>query len=356
METPDDLRMRIAQGRMGMGGGSTGTTTDSTAPPSDGTNSSTTPGPKAKPATETLASRVGALSDEVDFPGFVAGLVHGTFDAMLDASIRQMEAFADLVSAVAKTVDEFTRDNVSRGQAIDTLADKYPTDLVRVSSPGDGSPAKLQARQVSDDGEVPSPEWLADYDLAGQELTDELIENQLIPAARRRVGEGRLQTLATMVLLGMNRVVVKDGTISAKVRFRAAARDTALVNYAVSQEPPQEQWATRGSAMYAPPSTMISTVNANVQTDTDLKAELFGEVRINFVSETLPLDRFVDAAKMSLLQGNARVPKAPAVTSGATVPASAPALPPALPPASTPPATTPPAPPPVTPPNAGGPR
>src|ERR1700756_3919787 len=43
-------------------------------------------------ATETLAARTGALVNEVDFPGFVAQLVHGTFDAIVDASIRQMES------------------------------------------------------------------------------------------------------------------------------------------------------------------------------------------------------------------------------------------------------------------------
>jgi hypothetical protein len=122
-----------------------------------------------------------------------------------------------------------------------------------------------------------------------------------------------------MVRLGMNRVVVKDGTIAAKVRFRAAARDTASVNYAVSQEPGRPTWGERGNATYAPPATMISTVNANVQADTELKADLIGEVRINFVSETLPLDRFVDPARLALLQGNARVPSA---VTGA--PASAP--------------------------------
>src|SRR6185369_8010640 len=50
-------------------------------------------------ATETIGRRAGALSDELDFPEFVASLVHGTFDAIVDSSIRQMESFADLVSA-----------------------------------------------------------------------------------------------------------------------------------------------------------------------------------------------------------------------------------------------------------------
>ena len=47
--------------------------------------------PKEK-ATDALGRRAGALSDEIDFPAFVASLVHGTFDAIVDSSIKQMEA------------------------------------------------------------------------------------------------------------------------------------------------------------------------------------------------------------------------------------------------------------------------
>src|SRR5258708_9302709 len=74
---------------------------------------------KTQAATETIAARAGALSDEIDFPAFVAGLVHGTFDAIVDATIRQMEAFADLVSAVAKDVDQFTPQNVTTNHVRD---------------------------------------------------------------------------------------------------------------------------------------------------------------------------------------------------------------------------------------------
>ena len=199
-------------------------------------------------ATETLAARAGALSDEIDFPAFVSGLVHGTFDAMVNASIRQMETYADLVSTVAKGTEDFTRDNVSREQVIDWLSERYPKDLVRdVPLDGSGEPQLLPRAAAGDeDGEERSPAWLADYDLAEEPLTPELIEEELIPAARRHVGENRLKSLATMVLLGLNRIVVKDGTISARVRFRAAARDSAKVAYASGQEPGAPSWGERG--------------------------------------------------------------------------------------------------------------
>jgi hypothetical protein len=294
------------------------------APAAPETGAAAPSGPRVA-ATESIASRAGALSDEVDFPSFVAGLLSGTFDAVVDATIRQIEEFASLVSAVAKDVDSFTRDNVTPNQVRDSLAEKHPADLV-LDVPAEGEP-RIRVRAVGEDDEPRTPAWLADYGLPGEELTDELVEEQLVPAARRVVGENRLQMLATMVLLGMNRVVVRDGTISARLRFRAAARDSASVAYAVGQDPGGQAWGTRGSATYDQHSTMVSTVGVNVQSDSDLKVELFGQVEINFSSETLPLDRFVDSARMTLLQRNAKWEAGAGPVAAATIPATAPVAP-----------------------------
>ncbi|HMJ92707.1 MAG TPA: hypothetical protein VK472_01270 [Allosphingosinicella sp.] len=283
---------------------------------------------KREAATESIGRRAGSLSDEIDFPEFVASLIHGTFDAMVDSSIRQMEAFGDLIAAVAKPVEQFRDENVTANQARDWLVAQHPADLqmVRDSS---GFGLQPRPRPESEEEEPAAPTWLADYGLADEELTPELIEESLVPAARDRIATDRMQTLATMVMLGLNRIIVKDGTIAARLRFRAAAADHAKVDYAVSDDaaggaPPASSWATRGSTAYAAPSTKVSTVGVNSQTDSDLKAELFGEVKINFASETLPLDRFVDDAKRVLLERAAR----PVLPAPVPAPAATPAPPP----------------------------
>jgi hypothetical protein len=92
---------------------------------------------------------------------------------------------------------------------------------------------------------------------------------------------------------------------------------------------------------------MVSTIGVNVQANTELNAELFGEVRINFVSETLPLDRFVDSARLALVQKNSKSAHAAAGPANPPAPpsAAAPAVaapPPAVvapPAAAAPPAT-----------------
>lgn len=283
------------------------------------------PAPKP-PATEALAGRAGALVNEIDFPGFVAGLVHGTFDAIVDASIRQMESYSGLVAAVAKTVDQFTEENVSPNQARDWLAQRYPGE-VRVVPPT----AEQPSPQLVPAAEGLTPAWLAEYGAGGEELTSELLEERVLPQVRTHVGAERQQLLATMVMLGMNRVAVKDGSITAKVMFRAAANDVARVGYAAGSDPRSvNDWGERGSLTYSGgSSTMVSTLGVNAQSDTSLRADLFGEVKLNFVSETLPLDKLADAAKIALVQRNAAIARAPAPQA---TPAAAPA------PANTPPA------------------
>lgn len=113
------------------------------------------------------------LVSEVDFPKFVSNLLNGVFDAIVDSSIRQMEAYAKLVAGVAKTLDEFTSENISDNEARDHLLDRLPQFFSK-SSPG------TKRRRV-------------------------------------RLASSRQQLLATMVLMGINRIVVTDGKISAKI-------------------------------------------------------------------------------------------------------------------------------------------
>src|SRR5262249_4440910 len=162
-----------------------------------------------------------------------------------------------LVSAVAKTVDQFTEENVSPNQARDWLASRYPGDI-RIQPPTVDQPSPTLVPAA----EGLSPPWLASYGAEGEELTTELLEERVLPQVRTHVGTERQQLLATMVMLGMNRVVIKDGSISAKVLFRAAANEAAKVGYATGSDPKSvTDWGERGSLSYSNGSTTtVSTL------------------------------------------------------------------------------------------------
>lgn len=283
----------------------------------------TAPASKEK-ATDALGRRAGALLDEIDFPAFVASLVDGTFNAITDSTIRQMEAYADLVAAVAKPLDQFARENVTRNQTRDWLAEQYPGDI-QLEEAGGGE-FRLAPVAKSDEEEfAEAPSWLSDFGHAGAELSPEFLEDTLLPIARERVAQQRLSTLSTMVLLGMNRVVVKDGTIGARLRFRASAGDHATVQYATANDPQTgvTEWGRRGGGRGA--VTRVSTVDVNAQSDTELEARLYGDVKINFASETVPLDRFLDQAQQALLERHSRMRKGGELAPQSQLPAPAPA-------------------------------
>lgn len=306
-------------------------------PPLFGSQDPSQPAQKTEKATDALGRRAGALSDEIDFPAFVASLVHGTFDAIVDSSIKQMESFADLVGAVSKPLDQFTQENVTPGQARAWMVEQYPRDVTLIEEGGDYRLAPLIAPGSE---EAPMPAWLAEFGEDGNELSAELLEETILPQARERMAQQRLSTLATMVLMGMQRVVIKDGSIGARLRFRAAAVDRAAVQYATSNDP-STGGATWGARASEGAITKVSTVGVNAQSDSELKAELFGDVKINFASETLPLDRFVDEAQRTLLERHSR--QAPVRRAAAPAPAAPPAAAPAIaPPPATPVAATPP--------------
>src|SRR5262249_15854624 len=87
------------------------------------------PGPPAafRPAAANQIGRVtGETLRAIAFPTFVADLIHSTFQAIVNASIQQMEAYVKLLENVVKTVNQFMSDNISDHQARDYLAQSYP--------------------------------------------------------------------------------------------------------------------------------------------------------------------------------------------------------------------------------------
>src|SRR5262249_5579857 len=157
----------------------------------------------------------------IDFPQFVASLIQGTFKAIVDASIQQMQAYAELLKNVATTVDRFMADNISDDAAKDYLADQHSGFLIRDSSAG--RPRLRVNPDQPPDGEMPS--FFKDLGFESpDQIDDDAMEQVVVPATRRSMAERRQQTLATMVLMGINRVVIDDGEITAKLQFHIDAR------------------------------------------------------------------------------------------------------------------------------------
>src|SRR5262249_38020944 len=128
----------------------------------------------------------------IAFPTFVADLIKGTFQAIVNASIQQMEAYGNLLSNVAKTVDQFMADNITDNQARDCLAQRSPPHFQIEFS---DNAAHVKARET----DQPKPNFKTDLGLQEDvDISDETAEETLVPAARRKLAEGRHQMLSTM--------------------------------------------------------------------------------------------------------------------------------------------------------------
>jgi hypothetical protein len=313
--TPADLQRELDQGgpQGSNGAGNAQASPPAPAPPP--------PPPPPPPGTATIGERAAAALEAVNFTGFVSSLMTGTFQAIVDASTRQIRDYAALVASLSQTLEDFTDQNVTPNQVRDWLAERHPQDLqVVLPAPGKADSPKLLPRPAA---EGSSPSWLGQYDLGGQELSADLTEGPLLDAGRTKVGGERMQTLATLVLMGINRVVVSEGDITAKLQFHASARETTKAEMEAQQGAIAAQSASSGGTT----AMMVSTLKANAQADASIKADLMGQVRIVFRSDVLPLERFADSAAIQLINRHARWQKepAPGAQPAAPQPAAAPA-------------------------------
>lgn len=150
----------------------------------------------AKPVRDPIAS-FEALVDAVDFPAFVANLIHGTFGAIVNASIQQMEAYGELLKQVAATVDEFTQENLGDAAAREWLARSFP----EVFCLEDG---RLKTRPKI----APSAWSRLDGALRLRRRAESADVKTIVQATRRRLARARQQQLATMLMMGINRIVL----------------------------------------------------------------------------------------------------------------------------------------------------
>jgi hypothetical protein len=315
-----DLRAQLAPGGGGQSGGYGAPAPSSSAPTQPGASPAPAPAPAA--AGSGPVGRVGEVAratlNAIDFPTFVASLIQGTFQAIVDASIQQMEAYAELLKNVAGTVDRFMGDNVSDAQAKDYLADQYSGLLSRDTSSGS---AKMVVRQGS--GELPSFFKDLGFDSPDQ-LNDQNINEVVVPATRRQMAERRQQTLATMVLMGINRVVVKDGEITAKLMFHIDATESSNIKFDQNKVTSGNMSGMAGRNPFGATSVLVNTTSLNAQSAINVRADLTGQVTVRFASETFPLERFADSAAIQLINNNAKVPApAPAAAVPATPATSA---------------------------------
>lgn len=299
------------------------------------------------------AAAAGALLQAVNFPEFCAGLINGVFHSIVTSSIQQMEAYAKLVADVSKSLNQFRDENTTQNQGRDHLVEQFP-DIFQISVDsgefgdfGDepkAGPRVTMREGVDEKQAVQRVNQSLPLDKPVARLDDDLVEALLVPAARTQLATSRQQLLATMVMLGINRIVVTDGKISAKVMYDFKARDNMQFRrsaqqfdygdqYITTQQGNQETESaasrtrdsraadgsvtggTRDASYYSkgeyknsaqPVLTMASASQTSIDASLETKASLSGVMEVNFKSDYLPLEKMASPENIAAIQMNAQ--------------------------------------------------
>ena len=147
----------------------------------------------------------------VDFPDFVRGLIQGVFGAIVNASIEQMKAYTELVKQASDSVEQFMQDNLDNGAAREWLGESFP-ELFCVGATGLTVKPDAKARDW--------PRLNRALGLRQRATAADL--KRIVQAARRRLARARQQQLATMLMMGINRIVVTNGKIGVRAKRRGS--------------------------------------------------------------------------------------------------------------------------------------
>jgi hypothetical protein len=314
------------------------------------------------------AAVAGMLLNEVKFPQFVAGLIEGVFSSIVKSSIEQMRAYQDMIAAVAQSLHQFMDDHVSPNQGRDNMVDQFP-DLFEIGTDewGDSGEPRLTLREGVDEQEaLQRVNNKLEFDngaLKSLDLSDENVEKALVENSRIQLARQRQQLMASLVLMGINRIVVTDGRISAKIIYDVRAQDrvtkrrsaTAMdvardkqgnvqttyagegkydqggsASYSRSKDDREydADYFAKGEYKYENKPIITAQTSASETSDAALqtKISLTGAVDVNFKSDYLPLERMATPQMIATIQGNA-TPADPNVVPSPRNPASAPAAP-----------------------------
>lgn len=271
---------------------------------------------------EQAGELAGEFMEQVDFPKFVRDLLKGVFDANLEVTVKQMDAYIKLMKAATQSIAQFVKqvdDAAAFGYLAENQGDDFSLDFSDEKDAQGNAKAVLKDR----DGNVLDP-------------SDNAIKAKIMDAKIAMAREQRA-LLRETILMGVTRLVVERGTVKAAVVFDMKASERIdKADKAAMKEAHARSGSTSASmgvlgSIFGGPRaggtmtdsrTQISVSSAKSTATTDLSAKVTGSVEIVFKADYFKLDNFAE------MYGQVKSDLAK------PAPASAPGgAPPALPPA-----------------------
>jgi hypothetical protein len=236
----------------------------------------------------------GEFIDEIDFPKFVRDLLKGVFDANLEVTLKQMEAFQKLLKSATADVSTFIN-KIDDTAAFGYLAESQP-DMFSLGFPDDAETDENGEKKLA----------LTDKEGNKMDLGDNEIKAKIMDAKIAMAKEQRAM-LREVILMGVTRLVVEKGVVKAACKFDIKAGEkidkadkAALQEASSTSTSLTASGGLLGSIFGGPTAghtrstqkSKISVSSAKSQATTDLTAQVSGSVEIQFKSDYFKLDNF----------------------------------------------------------------
>ena len=244
--------------------------------------------------------------DDIGFAEFTSKLITSTFDALINANIRQTEAYTELLNEVGKTLTPYindTKDDVGAEDIRDFLATILPAAKDATEDSAVVKDATLTSDQVAtlNSALTVSPSEGAVFNddkvPADGDLSDPTAWDNLLDAVATRIAANKYTLLEKMVKMGVMRLVVEDGVIETRLKFNAwdYSRNASSSSYYKRKTTNKKRKGGIGfffggiSAKSKSKEIRVSTAKESSYASQGTSINIFGGVKINFKTDYQPL-------------------------------------------------------------------
>jgi hypothetical protein len=272
------------------------------------------------------AINVATRVQDLGFVEFTAGLINGTFDAIIGATIKQIKAYSELVADIAKTLTQFQAENISDAQVNAHLSNRYPDGKGGTSVRSDYSFTATAADLANGvEAKTAINNMLAVVDALVAEtngfpetpVDQRLDRTKLSPVPstgpgpfsftpaqigliRTAIGQtlasNMLDHLRAMAREGMARIVITDGSIRTKLTFNVTSTEEQKTqkdrynrqSFGANLRGRAGWGWGRVSAGTSYSNLSVNTVNESTLDSLTMSTEIIGEVNLKFRTETFP--------------------------------------------------------------------
>ncbi|MCL2642489.1 MAG: hypothetical protein FWD52_03105 [Candidatus Bathyarchaeota archaeon] len=249
----------------------------------------------SKPPATTSAVTEATRLEQIKFPEFTTKLLTDTFDALIAANIRQIEAYTHLVKTVSQDLKDYINNtkNDIPGEMIFQFLSNILEDPTKIREKGnltaDEAKNLKNAITISDIQETTEI-------IKEGPITDKKTVDTILLAVASRIAADKYIVLKEMVKMGVLRLIVDSGEIETKITFNTYTSNTYKennnknntskfsVNAAVKTGCFISQWLA-ASAATTHSTIKVSTANNSTINQTKNKVEIFGRIQINFKTD-----------------------------------------------------------------------